>query len=159
MDPITTAVVGWATSQAGSAGSRGLRRLLLGDKRQNVLASVVRDAIDVTVQIIVAADDRELVREALQRELPDTNEVRIKDMLRLRSAVLSQVRPRLEILAEQGFAIDFDRLAQVLTDQIGEGIQANAASGGVLAMFAQFLRDERIAVAAEETAKGAAPVE
>jgi hypothetical protein len=150
VDPVTTAVVGWATSHLGSTGSRGLRRLLVGDKQQNALIAVVREAISFTVEMVVTADDRETVREALLRESPDTTEVQIKDVLMLRTAVLSQVRPRLDILAEQGFRVDLDRVARVLADEIGVGIQENAARGGALMPLAQFLRDERAAVAAEE---------
>ena len=72
MDPVTTAVIGWATSQLGSAASRGLRGLLVGDKQQNALIAVVREAISCTVERVISADDREVVREALLRESSDT---------------------------------------------------------------------------------------
>lgn len=153
MDPVTTAVVGWATGQAGTMGLRGLNRFILGGKQQNALRAVVGEAISSTVEVVVDEGDRNVVREALLRESPDPADVRIKDILDLREAVLGQVGPRLEVLAEQGYVVYADRLAEVLAKRIGAGIQADAARGGALTPRAELLRHERVAAAGEEAAE------
>jgi len=150
VDSVTIAVIGWATSQAGTAGLLGLRHLLLGDRQQNTLRAVVGEAIDFAVEVVVAEDDRPFVREALLRESADSADVRVGDVLDLREAVLARVGPQLRVLAEQGYEIDSGQLAAVLARRIAAGIQANAVRGGPLGQLAELLRHERVAVAGEE---------
>jgi hypothetical protein len=87
VDPITAAIVGWAISQAGTTGLDLLKRLVLGDKQQDALRKVVREAIAAAVDETLAADFRKIVRETLLRESPDTAEARVTDALDLPGAI------------------------------------------------------------------------
>jgi hypothetical protein len=101
MDPFTTAVIGWATNQAGAAGMQGLRRLL-GDKQRDSLRRVVRMAIDSAVGELVAEGDRAVVREALRAGSAEVD-TGGKDLLDLRDAISRQVGPSLAALRQRGY--------------------------------------------------------
>jgi hypothetical protein len=141
VDPVTTAVISWATSQAGTAGLHGFRRLL-GDKQQKVFRALVHQAIGSAINEVIAVDDRDVVRETLMREPVESAHLQVKDVLDLREAILGSVGPQLAALAEQGYDFDSGRLVGVLAGNIKSGIQADAVQRGPLAPLAEWLRHE-----------------
>ena len=64
------------------------------------------------------------------------------DIVSLRDLVRRLISPRLEVLAEQGYHVDTDRLSVVVAARMAAGIQADAAHGGVLGPAAQWLRHQ-----------------
>jgi tetratricopeptide (TPR) repeat protein len=147
MDPFTTAVIGWAANQAGSAGVQGVRRLL-GDKQRASLRKVVRAAIESAAGELAADGDRAMVREALLAgsAVADAGG---RDFLDLRDAIVRQVGPSLAALRQQGCELAPGRLADVLTSEIIAGIKADAARGGLLKPVAELMWQERVAAALE----------
>jgi tetratricopeptide (TPR) repeat protein len=141
----------WAVSQIGSAGLRAARLMLPG-KQESALREVAREAIRSAVENAVAAEDRDVVRDGLLVEGPDSGEINPEGALELREAVLSKIIPPLTALAEQGYRVDPGHLADEIVVQIASGIRANAAHGGPLQSLANALRDKRLVSAAEATA-------
>jgi hypothetical protein len=153
VDPITTAILSWLTGEVGTAGVRIVGGLARGDRQQRALETIVASSVDAAVDGVVADRERADVREALLRELPqDTDAVRPGDILDLETAVSRVLGPRLELLQEQGYRIDFTRLTNTLARLIRQGIQADADRGGPLAPLAEHIRHERVATASEATA-------
>jgi AAA ATPase domain len=140
VDPVSTAVISWATGQLGVAGQRLVRRVFIGDRQRNALVRVVHEAIDSAVAEILPIDDQEIVREALKRESPDSAELRRGELTDLKGAVLEYVLPTLSVLDEQGYRIDVNRFSGTLASLISRGIQADAAQGGPLEPAAELLR-------------------
>lgn len=147
MDPFTTAVIGWATNQAGAAGVHRLRRLMV-DKQRDSLRKVVRMAIDSAAGELASAGDRAAVREAL-RAGPAEVDAGGKDLLDLREAISRQVGPALAALRRQGYGLQPGRVVDVLHAEILAGIKADAARGGPLKPLAELLWQERVAAALE----------
>jgi hypothetical protein len=146
VDPVSVAVIGWLTNQAATTGQHALVRALIGDKRQNALRRVVRDAITSAVEVVVTARDRESVRNALLREPSGPSALQVTDVSDLRNAVMRGLAPRLTVLAEQGYEIDTDRLGDLLVMQIERGIRADIMRDGPLRPVAEWLHFEGIAV-------------
>jgi tetratricopeptide (TPR) repeat protein len=142
MDPVSAAVISWLTGQAMTAGQDTLVRLLGGDKQQNALRKIIAASIGAAVAEVVAADDRNLVEEALLRPGPDTATPETGDIVSLRGLIWRLISPRLQVLAEQGYHVDVDRLSAVAAAAMAAGIQADAAHGGVLGPAAQWLRHQ-----------------
>jgi hypothetical protein len=160
VDPVTAALVGWLVNRVATAGQRVLARWLGGDKQAKALRPVVSKAIQAAVEEIDVPGDREAVVGVLRREGPGIPEIDISDVLALREAVLRLISPRLAGLAEQGYQVDADRLADAITQRMESGIQFDAARGGPLAPVAELLphgqlagAGNRVAEAAEETVR------
>lgn len=158
MEPIVSAGLGWLVSKTCDSIVRGLCHLLGGDKQQNALAAVVETAIASAVGNVVAPGQLDAVREALDRELPDSEPIRIGDITDLRAAVLSQVGPRLQVLADQGLDIDSGRLIDEIAEEIVAGINADADRTGPLKPLAERLRHEDIAAGMEDLKAGVGEV-
>lgn len=139
VDPVTAALVGWLVNRVATAGQRVLARWLGGDKQAKALRPVVSKAIQAAVEEIDVPGDREAVVGVLRREGPGIPEIDISDVLALREAVLRLISPRLAVLAEQGYQVDADRLADAITQRMESGIQFDAARGGPLAPVAELL--------------------
>lgn len=158
MEPIVSASLGWLVSKTCDSIVRGLCHLLGGGKQQNALADVVAKAIASAVGNVVAPGQLDAVREALDRELPDSEPVRVSDIADLRAAVLGQVGPRVAVLADQGFDIDSGRLIDEIAARIVAGISADADRGGPLQPLAERLRHEDIAARMEALKVGVGEV-
>jgi hypothetical protein len=159
VDPITAAIVGWVISQVGTTGLDWVKRLVLGDKQQNALRKVVREAIAAAVDETLAADDRKIVRETLLRGSPDTADVRVTDALDLRSTIRAQLRLRLVVLAEQGYDVDPGHLAETIASRIETRIR-DSIRDDPLKPLADWLRYLKIVERLDELKqdRGAAPV-
>lgn len=151
LDPVSSAVIAWLTGWAMTAGQSALGRMLGSDKQRRALSVVVQSAIDEALAEAVADDDRPVVKEALLSDEPDTRQLAVGDVLNLRHAVLELVEPRLEVLAEQGYHVDADRLSMALVDRISAGIQIEAARNGQLGPVADLLRHQGLMWAGKET--------
>lgn len=123
MDPVSAAVISWLTGQAMTAGQDALVRLLGGDRQRNALRKIIVASIGPAVADVVDAGDRDLVEEALLRAGPDSAMPAAGDIASLRGLVWRLITPRLEVLGEQGYHVDAERLSTVLAARIAAGIQ------------------------------------
>jgi hypothetical protein len=160
VDPVTATLVGWLVGRVADTGARKLDQLLRGDRQASALRGVVEAAVQGAVDDVVAPGDQAIVSGALRREDPGTPAIDVGDVLALREAVLRVISPRLSVLAGQSYRADVGRLADAITQRIQDGIQLDAAHGGLLAPVAVLLRHKelagtgnRIADAAEETVR------
>jgi hypothetical protein len=101
MDPVTTAVIGWATNEAGTAVMQGLKSRLGKDRQQTALGALARQSIEEAVDRAVDPDMRAPVLDALTREPPDSPVLQVQDMLGLREAISAAVGPRLAEVPSQ----------------------------------------------------------
>jgi tetratricopeptide (TPR) repeat protein len=147
VDPVTGAVLGWLVGQAGTAGKAGLGKLILGDKQQNALRQIVREAVETATKDLA---DGVVLRAALLVDSPEAKQTEVVEVLDLTPALAGQVRPIVKLLAEQGYVFEADPLIDVLARQVLARIQGDAARGGPLAPLAEVLRGERQALASEQ---------
>lgn len=158
MDPVTTALITWATGQSAAAGQRALVQTWKGDPPSRELAKLAHQAIATCVNAVVPPSDADAVTEALLREYGASTELRVSDGLDLRHAILAVLGPQFEVLSEQQFDIDVDRLADCLTAKITAGVMQDAARNGVLKPLAEALRADQAAKVQERAVEELAAI-
>ena len=150
LDPISTALITWVTTQVATAGQRAIGRAWKGDAQSKELVRLARQSVASCVKDAVAPFAGEAVTGALLLDYDGTTDLPLSEYPDLQHAILAALEQRLEVLNEQGFDVDARRLVYCLEAKIRAGIIANGARNGVLKTVAELLYADRTIKAQEE---------
>lgn len=144
MDPVSLALVTWATGQAAASALGALERSWRGDPLRSALTKITREAVVVSVEETVAAPERAVVAEALTRNYGERSAVQPANPVDLRQAMAASVGPVLDVLGDQGYNIDGAMLIDCLVTHVASGVRADAARKGILRPLANLMAQDVI---------------
>jgi hypothetical protein len=129
VDLVSATTLSWLAQRISGRQQPGAVSFSISSDTESAVTQLVQSGLEEAVREVVAPEQQDLVLGVVMGEVPEDADVQVAPTADLPQAVVVNLSPRLEILADQGLHVDSGRLAETLRRRIRAAANVEAPRG------------------------------